>query len=145
VVDDPRKPPSPNAKYSRRAGTVHHGDRNENRAHIPTPPTGVGLTRPPLNAPIVPPAIVPRGEFDFDQNTPPAMDPDTYHALQTVRAEVLNVVTPILALVEAREKREAEERDKRAERRAKLVVPVITALGVAIAAIAAAILHGCGS
>ena len=100
---------------------------------------GVGLTRPPLNVPVVAAPIVPRSEFDFDQKTPPAMDPNTYHAMQTMRAEVLNVVGPILTMLEQRELREADER----ERRRKYIVPVITALGAAIAAILAAIVHGC--
>lgn len=100
------------------------------------------------------PAVVPRNEFDFEAGTPVAMDPDTYHALQTMRAEVLSQAQIVLDMLqaqndarEARERREAAakraEADARAERRRKFIVPVITAIGVAIASIVAAIVHGC--
>jgi len=142
VVDDSQR--------QKRAGTVIEptarglGSRNEDHSHIPTPPRGVGLTQPPivtLRKPAPPQPVVPRREFDFEQKTPPAMDPNTYHALQTMRAEMLNVVSPILELVNAREEREAKER----EQRRKYIVPIIAALGVAIAGIVAAALHGCAS
>jgi hypothetical protein len=124
---------------SRRPGTVY-GDRNEGRDRVLTPPRGVGLTQPPI-ATIRPPAkpttpVVPRREFDFEQKTPPAMDPNTYHALQTMRAEVLNANATVLELVRA----EREER----ERRRKYVVPIITAVGAAIAGIVAAIVKAVG-
>lgn len=118
----------------------------------PVPETSAMVPRPDV-------PVVPRHEFDFEQRTPPAMDPHTYHALQTMRAEVLNVVTPILSMVEARDIREAAERaavraaqeakDKLAaeerERRRKYIVPIITAVGIALAGIIAALVHGCAS
>lgn len=136
-------------------GTTHLGDRNEDRSARPIPPRNVGLTEPPVMAIaaalVAPkPAVVPRNEFDFEQRTPPAMDPSTYHALQTMRAEVLNIVTPILSMVEAREIREAKARDAKEkrdaedrERRRKYIVPIITAIGIAITGIVAAVVHGC--
>lgn len=141
----------------KRHGTVI-GDRNESRSHVLTPPRGVGLTQPPI-ATIRPPAkpatpVVPRREFDFEQKTPPAMDPNTYHALQTMRAEVLTEAQEILRLVNvevaAREEREAkqakeeaERQERKLERRRKGIVALVTAVGAAIAGIIAAAAHGC--
>lgn len=126
---------------------THVGDRNEDRrVRVPTP-RGVGLTEPPVMAVAarlaVPQPIVPRHEFDFDQATPPAMDPNVYHALRTFRDESLGQAKAILDLVKAevdvREAREAA----RLERRGKYSLALITAIGVAIASIVAAIVHGC--
>jgi hypothetical protein len=93
-------------------------------------------------AKLVPQQAVPRHEFDFGQATPPAMDSDTWHALQTLRSK-LDPVAAILELAEgerkAREKR--EEREER-ERKRKFAIGFITALGAAIAGILVA-LHGC--
>ncbi len=147
MADDTLKPRRPDPNFSlvrkARAGTIL-GDRNESRGHVPTPPSGVGLTRAPLNVPVHAPAPMPdRNRFDFEAPTPPAMDPDTYHALQTVRDEVLGIVTPILTLVENREIREAAEREKRAERRGKFVLALIGAIVTGTVTVLAALAHGC--
>jgi hypothetical protein len=87
--------------------------------------------------------IVPRNEFDFDQDTPPAMDPAVYHAIQTFRAETLNAAKDILGLVKTEvEAREARELT-RLERRGKWIIALVTAVGIALAGIIGAALHGC--
>lgn len=112
------------------------------------------MTEPPVMAVAAklaaPKPIVPRHEFDFEQATPLAMDPAIYHALQTFRAESLNQAKEILDLVqaeidarEARELAKRREDDARAERRRRYIVPIITALGIAITGIVAAVVHGC--
>jgi len=69
VVDDPKKP--------KRAGSVH-GPRNEDHK-ITTPGRGLPETLPPPR----------HDEFDFEDGTPPAMDPSTYRAIKKLRDETL--------------------------------------------------------
>lgn len=85
---------------------------------------------------------VPRHEFDFSQNTPPAMDSDTWHALQTLRAK-LDPVAAIFELAEGERKaRESRELREEADRKRKYTIALVTAIGAAITGILVA-LHGC--
>jgi hypothetical protein len=152
VVDDPQKP--------KRHGTVH-GERNENRANTPRQGVVVPQTLPP-------PRSRRPSSFSFEDPTPPAMDPTTYHALQKIREEMIASDVLIRADVKvignqtstltgqvstildyaakadaARLEREKLASDER-ERRRKYIVPIITALGIAIAGIIAAIVKAVG-
>lgn len=85
---------------------------------------------------------VPRHEFDFGQNTPPAMDSDTWHALQTLRSKV-DPIDKILELANAeRNERIAREEREERERKRKYNIALVAAIGTAIAGILVAI-HGC--
>lgn len=124
---------------------THVGDRNEDRSVRIVTPRGVGLTEPPVMgvaAALVAKSAVPRHEFDFGQSTPPAMDSDTWHALQTLRSK-LDPVDAILELAQAeRDARERREQREEAERKRKYTIALVTAVGAAIAGIIIA-LHGC--
>lgn len=124
---------------------THIGDHNEDRSVRLVTPRGVGLTEPPVMgvaAALVSKQAVPRHEFDFGQSTPPAMDSDTWHALQTLKT-ALDPVDAILELAKAeRDARERREEREERERKRAYTIALIAAVGAAIAGILVA-LHGC--
>lgn len=126
---------------------THVGDRNEDRSVKLKAPRGVGLTEPPT---------VPKGEFNFESKTPVGTEPHIWRALrefqkqnqgeneaikldvQELREGHIEVKTKLDTIIAF-----ATKTDEAAERRRKYIVPIITAVGIAIAGIIAAALHGC--
>ncbi|MBA3841164.1 MAG: hypothetical protein H0X39_00835 [Actinobacteria bacterium] len=99
---------------------------------------------------------MPRGEFSFESHTPVGTEPELWRALrefrqasqladeaqklevQRIRERYIEIETKLTTIVDITAKTDAAS-----ERRGKMIVPIITALGIAVAAVITALVHGC--